>query len=309
MKAAKKLIVMGVMVACGLPAIGAVQNEGAQSRNSASERVPLVTLVMPALQQIADKNRVAAGCFALLSNPTLKLTHEAEVKKDGRMLNRQADQVLSEMAGKIIGCTVAIASHSDELSKALRQSRPTREQALALVRSHFDKRLTPDYEQFQARNQAAYDVPVMVAKDNNGHSKEYVAYNDVEVQIERQSTDVSDGGGFMTGSSSGKSLSLKTIIDGGENTVKAKAGIIREIITGGVFSFYSNPTTIDTFCKRPNAAARPCQETYSVKFDGSALDVRKNGVRWLDSEFLGGSAYAIELSGEKTTGTTRKVER
>ena len=53
----------------------------------------------------------------------------------------------------------------------------------------------------------------------------------------------------------------------------------------------------------------PCAEFYTIKFDGTAVDVRKSGQRWFDAEYVGGAVYSIELSGEKSTGTTKKVER
>ena len=298
MKASTKLVGAFVVAGCAFSAHSRVENDATQSRTSASERVPLVSLVMPALQELGAANKVAEGCFALLSNPTVKLLRHVEVKKDGRTMNLELDSYLSSSAGKLMGCSAAISQRAEAISKELRGKRPTREQAVKIVKATLGKFLVEDYKAFQAANQQAYDAPVMIAKGNNGYSREFVAYNDVVVTVDRHAVDPTS-----------KAPILKTLIDGGENSTIPRAGNIREIITDGVFSFYTNPITVASMCTAPGREPYGCDTTYSVKFDGYAVDIRKNGQRWFDSEVIGGAIYAIELSGEKSTSTTRKVER
>jgi len=224
-------------------------------------------------------------------------------------MSAELNDVLAENKGKIYGCTAAISAHADELSKTLRQMRPDRITALKIIKEAYSKRIASDYANWQDANQDAFGGPVLIAKDNNGHSKEYMAFNDVNWQKERAKTNVSGGGGWGNGSSSIDDVGIKVNVDAGENSAKEKGGIIREIITDGVYSFFTNSETINSVCVVPGAKSQNCKETYSMKFDGTSIDVRKNGQRWFDSEFIGGAVYAIEMSGEKSTGTTKKMER
>jgi len=310
----KKKLFAGMVLIFGVSAtFSAVVTEGTQIRNNSSGRFPLVSLTMPALQEISNTNTMAKGCFSLLSNPTIGITREVEVMRNGQTVDSNFNSILSERAGKIIGCAVAIAVRTDEISKVLIQSRPNRSQAVKAIEANLKKNLESDYEIFMNSNQEIFNIPVLIAKGNNGYARDYMAFNDVVYKLKSE-----EKGGVET----------VTITDGGENLAKEKASMIREIIFNGVYSFSTNPMKVNSICSRniqpihktkskknkgkvASSAIEnyPCTEYFSMNFDGKTVDIRKSGQRWFDAEFIGGGVYAIELSGEKSTGTTMKVDQ
>lgn len=310
----KKKLFAGMVLIFGVSAtFCAVVTEGTQIRNNSSGRFPLVSLTMPALQEISNTNTMAKGCFSLLSNPTIGITRDVEVMRNGQTVDSNFNSILSERAGKIIGCAVAIAVRTDEISKVLIQSRPNRSQAVKAIEANLKKNLESDYERFMNSNQEIFNIPVLIAKGNNGYARDYMAFNDVVYKLKSE-----EKGGVET----------VTITDGGENLAKEKASMIREIIFNGVYSFSTNPMKINSICSRniqpihktkskkskgkvASSAIEtyPCTEYFSMNFDGKTVDIRKSGQRWFDAEFISGGVYAIELSGEKSTGTTMKVDQ
>jgi hypothetical protein len=310
----KKKLFAGMVLIFGVSAtFSAVVTEGTQIRNNSSGRFPLVSLTMPALQEISNTNTMAKGCFSLLSNPTIGITREVEVMRNGQTVDSNFNSILSERAGKIIGCAVAIAVRTDEISNVLIRSRPNRSQAVKAIEANLKKNLESDYEIFMNSNQEIFNIPVLIAKGNNGYAGDYMAFNDVVYKLKSE-----EKGGVET----------VTITDGGENLAKEKASMIRETIFNGVYSFSTNPMKVNSICSRniqpihktkskkvkekiASSAFEtyPCTEYFSVNFDGKTVDIRKSGQRWFDAEFIGGGVYAIELSGEKSTGTTMKVDQ
>jgi hypothetical protein len=310
----KKKLFAGMVLIFGVSAtFSAVVTEGTQIRNNSSGRFPLVSLTMPALQEISNTNTMAKGCFSLLSNPTIGITREVEVMRNGQTVDSNFNSILSERAGKIIGCAVAIAVRTDEISNVLIRSRPNRSQAVKAIEANLKKNLESDYEIFMNSNQEIFNIPVLIAKGNNGYARDYMAFNDVVYKLKSE-----EKGGVET----------VTITDGGENLAKEKASMIRETIFNGVYSFSTNPMKVNSICSRniqpihktkskkvkekiASSAFEtyPCTEYFSVNFDGKTVDIRKSGQRWFDAEFIGGGVYAIELSGEKSTGTTMKVDQ
>lgn len=310
----KKILFVGMGMIFGVSAtFCAVVTEGTQIRNNSSGRVPLVSLTMPALQEISNVNTTAKGCFSLLSNPSIGITREVEVLKNGLTVNASFNSILSERAGKIIGCAVAIAVRAEEISKVLIRIRPNRSQAVKVIESNLRKNIETDYEKFINVNQDIFNIQVFVAKGNNGYAREYMAFNDLVYKIKSD-----EKGG----------VEAQAITDGGENLAKEKASMIRETIFNGVYSFSTNPLKVNSICSMNIEASHkskierkkekvegttidsyPCTEYFSVNFDGKTVDIRKSGQRWFDGEFIGGGVYAIELSGEKSTGTTMKVDQ
>lgn len=311
----KKKLFSSMFLIFGVSAtFSAVVTEGTQTRNNSSGRFPLVSLTMPALQGISNTNTLAKGCFSLLSNPAIEITREVEVMRNGQTVDSNLNSILSERAGKIIGCAVSIAVRTDEISKLLIQSRPNRSQAVKAIQDNLKKNLESDYEIFMDSNQEIFNIPVLIAKGNNGYARDYMAFNDIEI--------------VYKWASDGKKIETQTIVDAGENLAKEKASMIREVVFSGVYSFSTNPMKVNSICTRdiqtinktknnkqkiktePLAIETyPCIEYFSMNFDGKTVEIRKSGQRWFDAEFFGGGVYAIELSGEKSTGTTIKVDR
>ena len=319
-------------------------NQNTQTRTSASERVSMMTLLMPALEEVASADSThhtaAYGCFNLLTKPVVSLAREAPVQRNGLLVDAEANAILSERAGKVLGCATGLSYHIEDVFYQMERSRPTREVAIQMLKTHLNKTFEADYSYFRDKNQAVYDIPVFVAAGNNGFSNPYIAYNDRVLQNDRNSGG-HDGKGW--------SVHYKTLIDGGENAAREKASLIREIVYGGIYSWSTNPTQIATLCpdevaveqkpaqvnktpakpaKKPAKAAKAskvvtapvevpafvppakheCTETYTAKFDGANLEIRRNGQPWYTSDLIGGATFAIELSGETSTGTSFKVK-
>lgn len=316
---AKQTLAAVFAIASCIPAFSASTNQTTGNRTGASARVPHMSVIGPALGILGRDSEVARECLHSLTSPVtefdfsipdLGLMHDAPVivSSVGETASAQLNADMSRQTGEIIVCLEAIALHAEEIQATIRSAKPDRVHAIQIVGAAFAKKLDADYKTFKDASPGAFGVQTLVADGNNGFSQYSLIYK-----------------------KPGTSPNNFNTVDLKGNVFHAINGHpAREAITKGVFSFYTNPARIQTLCAIPTPptakAAKikgvdkapagdgaapsfyPCAATYVVKFNGTELEVRKDGQRWFDNEYLGGVAYAIEISGEKGSSTNTQVQ-
>lgn len=294
----KKFLAIAFCVSVSITSAASAQvvNRGTSAKTSSTERVPLMTLIIPALEQLKG-NRTAQGCLTLLSNPAVKLRQGVlvQVARNGLAVDGYVNEALTATASRIIACAEVLSWRAPEMAELLRQVKPNRADAVKRVTKILGAQLEDDYEKFRSSSAHLFDVAVRIAPGNSGRARENVIMNDRVLYFEKKSPE--------------DPRTYRELVPGGDNQIAAKNSPIRELIFEGIYDYKTDPVDVATVCSGPGKSFRPCEATFQMSYDGRAATVTKNGQKWLDDTMIGGAEYTITLEAESTTGTTRKVER
>lgn len=281
------------LAAMSAAAQSGVVNRGTQDRAAASERHNLRFELVDALSRSSSK--AAQVCAEHLASPGISFREGAEVRvlRSGATESAQVNEALSIRAARTILCAAALSELAEPLADSLRRTKPNRVQARTETLKIVDSQFSEIYRNLAQANRGLERAEFKVSQNNAGATKPFVAANEVHVRhIPR--ADPKD-----------LTPQFEVVVQGGENQVASRAGPYREIIFRGVMAFETaKPTEINLPC--PNGF---CKSFVSLTWDNRELKIFKDGRPWFDSENLGGAVFAVELSGERTTGTMRKVER
>lgn len=270
-----------------------VVNRGTQDRAAASERHNLRAELVDALSQSSSKS--AQVCASHLSSPGIEFRAgvELNVLRSGATASKEINDALSRNGGRAILCAAVLAELAEPLADSLKKMKPTREQARAETLKIVNARFSAEYKKLAQANPKLGEAEFKVSEKNGGASKPYFAANEIHVRH------------FPRPDPMDFTPHFEVLVNGGENQVASKAGPYREVIFRGVMAYETaKPTEINLPCK-----AGFCTSFATLTWDNRELKIFKDGRPWYDSENLGGAVFAVELSGERTTGTMRKVER
>ncbi len=271
-----------------------VSNESSGKKKSAGEKVNLSQMLPDSMQSAMSLNnsKIIEGCLNLLSNPISKLTFrkgaKTEVLKSGLPFEPDLQERMSEISGKLIACSFALSESAVIASPKLIAQRPERHKAISIIAEVLSKHMDASYTNFQLQNQHLFSNPTFIAQGNGGFSQEYQEYNDLY------------GQGVMNLKGQGNQVQM--IQDGGVNDSRKAGGTVREVIFDKVASFYTRPTMTNEPCSKGL-----CKANYSLIFDNGALSIKRNGQRFFDDEYVGGASYSIDISGDRSSGTSFKV--
>ena len=282
-----------VAAAATASAQSGVVNRGTQDRAAASERHNLRAELVDALAQSSSKS--AQVCASHLSSPGVEFRDgvELNVLRSGATASKEINDALALKGARAIVCAATLAELAEPLADSLKQMKPTREQARAETLKIVNSRFSAEYKKLAQANPKLAEAEFKVSEKNGGASKPYFAPNEIHVRH------------FPRASDQDLTPQFEVLVNGGENQVASKAGPYREVIFRGVMAFETaKPTEINLPCKTGF-----CKSFASLTWDNRELKIFKDGRPWFDSENLGGAVFAVELSGERTTGTMRKVER
>ena len=113
----------------GVAAHGQVTNESANVKSGVGQKTSLTPSLIEALGSISNENKTARGCFDVLSDSTVKFSGsetEVGILRTGQTTAPSVNEYLSERAGKIIGCSNALADSAQKIFPMLKSSRPSK---------------------------------------------------------------------------------------------------------------------------------------------------------------------------------------
>jgi len=270
-----------------------VVNRGTQDRAAASERHNLRAELVEALSKSSSKS--AQVCAAHLATPGIEFRDgvEVNVMRNGMTAAKEVNDALALRGARAMICAAAVSEMAEPLADSLKKMKPTREQARAETLKIVNSRFSAEYKKLAQANPKLVEAEFKVSEKNGGASKPFFQANEIHVR-HLPRTGAEDW-----------TPQFEVLVNGGENQVASKAGPYREVIFRGVLAYETaKPTEINLPCK-----SGFCKSFAALTWDNRELKIFKDGRPWYDSENLGGEVFAIELSGERTTGTMRKVER
>jgi len=273
-----------------------VINRGTQDRAAASERHNLRAELVDAMGRSSSKS--AKVCRQLLSNPGVEFVGGAttHVLRTGLTASVEVNQQLGVNGARAMLCAAALAELAEPLADILKRMKPTRDQARAETQKVVDQRFSETFTKIARENRGLEKAIFKVSENNAGASRPYVVANETFFRF------VPNPGAAQGG---GDGRNFEVVVDAGENNIASRAGPIREVIFRGVMAFETAaPTEINLPC-----GTGFCKHSMSLTWDNRELKIFKDGRPWFDAENLGGAVFAVELTGERTTGTMRKVER
>ena len=152
-----KLLALTALLVCNAHAQSVLK--GTQKSQSATTSVPLMSIIIPAMQMASQNSEVTEKCFYYLTNPFLKIdgNEEVLVNYEGRLfenhdlmvsgtkISKYESELLSQ-AGKTLLCSISVSNLAIDAMREINRQNPKRDRAIKIASEFFEKKLSNEYE-------------------------------------------------------------------------------------------------------------------------------------------------------------------
>lgn len=327
----KKIIIAAFAVLALSQTYAASTNKTTGTRVSASERVTLNSLIVAAWEK--SEHPYSKYCLEALSAPSILFSYVRPeiwpdgdapivVSMNGETAMPELNSQMSDKTGMILACSEFLAMRADQIGVTLRERRPNRAAAIAIIKTMLESALEMNLAWFKETYLKGRKVGTYVAAGNMGFASNtlFVPGTAGCYRIRRGEAKPGSSGlcSVLTPETAGGLAALATwdgrasVHDYQEDLKKSVGFQIngvppREVIFKGIFAFSTIPTVIKIDCPA-SSGKNDCSGKYLIEYDGSQVTVKKNGVMFFDKSTIGGAEYAIDLSGETGNSTNTQVQ-
>ena len=286
-----KLLALCALLVCNAQAQSVLK--GTQNSQSTTTSVPLMSIIIPAMQMASQKSEVTEKCFDHFSNQVVKIENNEDilVNYEGKLFENdslvvtaskfsQYESKLLHLAGRTLLCSISVSTIAVDAMREINKQKPTRDRAIKIASEFFEKRLSSEYNNLISVENPNFNITTAVEQGNGGYSK----------------TTIGPPGGYPPGTQ----FMVVTNV--------SKHVQVREVVFNGIYAYSTRPTRVKSTCKNTEGDF-PCTSTYTMRYTNGDLNILKNGQPYFNNEFIDGATYTLELSNESSTSTNKKVAK